>query len=459
MSALRGEWAKFRSVRTTAFCLVLAAGMMVLFSALLAFGSTIDDPCPCNVDQAEFLHRPLAGDGTIVARVASQEATGPWAKAGIMMKESAEEGSPYAALMVTPGHGVHLQANFTTDIAGSSGPAPRWLKLTRAGATITGFESSDGTTWQQVGAVSLALPRMVRTGLFANSPTTKTRTIRHAGSTTTGPEYRTSTATFDRVGFEPAQPGSWTATTIGAPRAVDDTLVQGTATEAGGVFTVTGAGDVFRLVNGGDNDMLPQMLGGVLVALIALVPLGVVFITSEYARGTIRTTFTVSPRRGRVLAAKAVVLGAAAFAAGLVATVVSFYLTYPILHGNGYKAPSYPQPSLWTPLSLRAVLGTALVMAIVAVLSLGIGTLVRRTAAAVTVVIAVVVLPRIIGAFLPVPVELWINRITPLAGLSIQQTRDRFDYAIGPWPGLAVLCAWAAAALALAWWSLRRRDA
>ena len=130
-----------------------------------------------------------------------------------------------------------------------------------------------------------------------------------------------------------------------------------------------------------------------------------------------------------------------------------------ILHGNGYKAPSYPQPSLWTPLSLRAVLGTALVMAIVAVLSLGIGTLVRRTAAAVTVVIAVVVLPRIIGAFLPVPVELWINRITPLAGLSIQQTRDRFDYALGPWQGLAVLCAWAAAALALAWWSLRRRDA
>jgi len=104
------------------------------------------------------------------------------------------------------------------------------------------------------------------------------------------------------------------------------------------------------------------------------------------------------------------------------------------------------------------VLGTALVMAIVAVLSLGVGTLVRRTAAAVTVMIALVVLPRIIGAFLPVGAELWINRITPLAGLSIQQTRDRFDYALGPWQGLAVLCAGAAAALALAWWSLRRRD-
>ena len=239
---------------------------------------------------------------------------------------------------------------------------------------------------------------------------------------------------------------------------MDGTTVAGSATETGGVFTVTGAGDVYRLVNGGDNDIVQQMLGGVLVALIALVPLGVVFITSECGRGTLRTTFTASPRRGRVLAAKALVLGAATFAAGLVAAVTAFLVAYPILRGNGYRPSGYPEPSPWTPLSLRAVLGTALVMAIVAVLSLGVGTLVRRTAAAVTVVIALVVLPRIIGAFLPVGAELWINRITPLAGLSIQQTRDRFDYALGPWQGLAVLCAWAAAALALAWWSLRRRD-
>ena len=455
---LRGEWTKFRSVRASAFCLALAAGLMVLFSALLSFGSSIDDPCPCNVDQVEFLHQPLAGDGTIVARVASQQATGPWAKAGIMVKQAATEGSPYASIMVTPGHGVRMQANFTTDLAGTADPAPRWLKLTRAGTTITGFESVDGTTWSPVGTVTMAsLPRTVQIGLFATSPSTRTRTIRHAGSTTTGPDYQPSTATFDNV----SSPGSgrFTATPVGVVTTVDGGTISGSATEAGGVYTVTGAGDVFRLVNGGDNDLIQQMLGGAMVALIALVPLGVVFITTEYGRGTIRTTLTASPRRGRVLVAKALVLAAAAFAAGLVAAVAAFYLSYPILHSNGYRAPSYPQPSLWTPLSLRAVIGTALVMAIVTVFSLGVGTLVRRTAAAVTVVIAVVVLPRVIGAFLPVNAELWINRITPLAGLSIQQTRDRFDYALGPWQGLAVLCAWAAAALGLAWWALRRRDA
>jgi ABC-type transport system involved in multi-copper enzyme maturation permease subunit len=349
-----------------------------------------------------------------------------------------------------------MQANFTTDLAGTAGTAPRWLKLTRAGGTITGFESADGTAWQQVGTVTMAsLPRTVEIGLFANSPSTGTRTIRHAGSTTTGPDYQASTATFDHV--TPA--ARWAYTTIGAPTAVDGTVLNGSASEAAGVFTVTGTGDVFRLVNGGDNDTVSQMLGGVLVALLALVPLGVVFITTEYGRGTIRTTFTASPRRGRVLAAKALVLAVAAFAAGLTAAVVAFFVTYPILRDNGYRAPDYAQPSLWAPLSIRAVVGTALVMAIVAVFSLGVGALLRRTAAAVSVVIALVVLPRIIGAFLPVTAEMWINRITPLAGLSIQQTRDRFDYAIGPWQGLAVLCAWAVAALALAGWSLRRRDA
>jgi ABC-type transport system involved in multi-copper enzyme maturation permease subunit len=58
-----------------------------------------------------------------------------------------------------------------------------------------------------------------------------------------------------------------------------------------------------------------------------------------------------------------------------------------------------------------------------------------------------------------VTAQLWLNRATPLAGLALQQTRDRFDNAIGPWGGFGVLCAWAAVALGLAYWQLRRRDA
>jgi ABC-type transport system involved in multi-copper enzyme maturation permease subunit len=58
-----------------------------------------------------------------------------------------------------------------------------------------------------------------------------------------------------------------------------------------------------------------------------------------------------------------------------------------------------------------------------------------------------------------VGVTRWVQRLTPTAGLAIQQTRDRFDTAIGPWAGFGVLCAYAAVALGAAYWLLRRRDA
>jgi ABC-type transport system involved in multi-copper enzyme maturation permease subunit len=93
------------------------------------------------------------------------------------------------------------------------------------------------------------------------------------------------------------------------------------------------------------------------------------------------------------------------------------------------------------------------------VLALSLGALLRHSAAALTLVIALVVLPFIIGPFLTLGGEAWLKRVTPAAGLAIQQTRERFDDAIGPWPGLAVLCGWVAVALTAAYLQLRKRDA
>ena len=137
---------------------------------------------------------------------------------------------------------------------------------------------------------------------------------------------------------------------------------------------MTGAGDIGTLPPGGDNDIVRDSLGGVLVGMIAIVVLGVVFMTSEYARGVIRTTFTASPRRGRVLAAKAVVLGVAVFAVGLVAALAALLLTRPIQRRNGFEAPAYPDPSLADGAVLRAVIGTALFLAVLALFALGVGT-------------------------------------------------------------------------------------
>ena len=87
------------------------------------------------------------------------------------------------------------------------------------------------------------------------------------------------------------------------------------------------------------------------------------------------------------------------------------------------------------------------------------GAWLRHSAAALTLVIAIVVLPFIIGPFLTLGGEAWLKRVTPAAGLAIQQTTERWDDFIAPWPGLLVLCGWVAAAFAVAYVQLRRRDA
>src|SRR5262249_31592595 len=109
---------------------------------------------------------------------------------------------------------------------------------------------------------------------------------------------------------------------------------------------------------------------------------------------------------------------------------------------------------------LRAVVGTALVLAVLAVFSLGVGTLLRRSVRAVTVLVGLIVVPQIVGSVaLSVDAAKGGGRLPPGAGLAIQQTRLRFDPAIGPWAGFAVLCAYAAAALVAAIVLVRRRDA
>jgi hypothetical protein len=249
---LRGEWTKLRSVRSTAWCVGLGIGLMVVVSALGANGSTTnanDNPSAKRiVDQFHFVHQPFTGDGTVIAQVLTQQDTGPWARAGIMMKDGVQSGSPYAAMMVTPGHGVRFQTDFATDTAGSAGRAPRWLKLTRAGNLITGYEG-DGSNWTQVGSVRLdALPQTAEVGLFVTSPYTKDRAIRRSGSTRAGPDWRLSTATFDNVSLAPvagSAPGVWRDEDVGGPaELVDDTLLAGSSTSAGGVFTVRGTGDI-----------------------------------------------------------------------------------------------------------------------------------------------------------------------------------------------------------------------
>jgi ABC-type transport system involved in multi-copper enzyme maturation permease subunit len=170
-----------------------------------------------------------------------------------------------------------------------------------------------------------------------------------------------------------------------------------------------------------------------------------------------------------VLAAKAVVIGDVTFAAGLVSAAIVVALGQRVLRGHGVYV--WPASALT---EVRVITGTAAVLAVAAVLALAIGTIVRRGAAAVATVIVVIVLPYLLTVTTPVlpvgPTE-WLARVTPAAAFAVQATLAQYPqvsnvyvpsagyFPLAPWAGFAVLCAWTAAALILATFLLRRRDA
>jgi ABC-type transport system involved in multi-copper enzyme maturation permease subunit len=377
-------------------------------------------------------------------------------------------------MMVTADHGVRMQDNYTNDTEGQPGavsPAsPRWLRLTRSGDTITGYDSADGTHWTQVGAVHLAgLSSTVQAGLFAASPEYTVVSQNFGGGTNGSSLPSQATAVFDHVSRSGTWPGgAWTGGTIGT-----NEWGIGGYHQAGGRFTVTGSGDIAPVIAGHGNEgdpgtTLTDRLLGTFAGLIAVIVVATMFITAEYRRGLIRTTLTASPRRGRVLAAKAIVIGSVTFVAGLVAAAAAVIFGTQLAHTRG----TYVFPASWAT-ELRVVVGAAALLAAAAVLALALGTILRRSAAAVTIVIVAIVLPYILGiaSVLPLGASDWLLRITPAAAFAVQQATPQYPqvtalyspgsgyFPLAPWAGFAVLCAYAALALGLAVVLFRRRDA
>jgi hypothetical protein len=108
-------------------------------------------------DEFRFLHKPLNGNGSIIARVDSILETNGWAKAGVMIRESLLAGSKHATVAVTPQQGVSFQRRTFTNADSEQHnqtpiEAPHWVKLTRTGNTFKAEHSTDGVTWTSVGA-------------------------------------------------------------------------------------------------------------------------------------------------------------------------------------------------------------------------------------------------------------------------------------------------------------------
>ena len=515
---LRAEWTKFRTVRGWVITAIASALLIVGFAYLGTFahhdGGICIGPNPSTGTCRSFLHptppigpggvavtdtyysvhRALTGDGSITVRVSSltgriqggggnsasvadmagaRGALQPWAKAGLILSAATKPGSPYVAVMLTGAHGVRMQFDYLHDIAGppASSGSPRWLRLSRSGTTVTAYESADGRTWTLVGSAGVAgWPRSVQGGLFVTSPQTAPSGQAlepGAGGVATG-----AAATFGAPGLRGGwSRGAWTASDVGDDGSIP-TLSSvgaqrsGSGSGSGSGFTVTGSGDIGPSVAAGDTDR--NALTGVFVGLIVLTVLGAMFITVEYRRGLIHTTLTASPQRGRVLIAKAVVIGAVAFVVGAGAAAVSIPFGNHILRVNGNFV--YPVSALT---DLRVILGTGALVALAAVLALALGAVFRRGAGAVTAVIALIIVPYVLAfaSALPAGASQWLMRVTPAAAFAVEQTLPQYHqvsylytpaegfYPLAPGVGLAVLAAYALIAMLVAGRVLRTRDA
>jgi ABC-2 type transport system permease protein len=191
--------------------------------------------------------------------------------------------------------------------------------------------------------------------------------------------------------------------------------------------------------------LLGQLLAGVL---------GVLTITSEFSSGMIRATFAAIPRRPLVLAAKAAALGAVMLGAGEILAFAAFFAGQAAL-----RAPA-PHAALGQPGVLRAVLMAGAYPALVALIGLGLGALIRHTAGAICVLVAVEFLLPLLIAPLGASTQDEVVRFLPeqIAALSLTAVRPVAP-ALSPVVAFGLLCAYAAAALAAGAWELARRDA
>jgi regulation of enolase protein 1 (concanavalin A-like superfamily) len=144
-------------------------------------------------DALQYAYRSVTGDFTIVARVSSIQGVNAWTKAGVMIRNSvsASAAQAYQLVAYSSSKGVPFQrrkadGDISYSTSGSQSTAPRWVKLVRAGNTITGYESADGVNWTLVGSDTFTLTDTVLVGLGVSSHVTGT----------------TASATFDNLSIQ-----------------------------------------------------------------------------------------------------------------------------------------------------------------------------------------------------------------------------------------------------------------
>lgn len=196
-----------------------------------------------------------------------------------------------------------------------------------------------------------------------------------------------------------------------------------------------------------------RSMAGMFLAQLVVGALGVVIITSEHASGMIRSTFAAVPRRRQVVLAKQAVVAASILVVGTLASTSAFLLGQAIFSGRGIGI------GLASGAGLRVALGGGLFLTLLALLGLGIGVIVRNTAAAISTFAGLVLVLPVLAQALPGSWSRDVSRYLPSnAGQSLLSLHPS-GFLLSPWAGLAVLCGWAVLAGGVGHLFVTRRDA
>jgi regulation of enolase protein 1 (concanavalin A-like superfamily) len=173
-------------------------------------------------DQFHFVYQRVTGDVDVRARIRSVSPASAWSKAGVMIRASLDPSSPHAYMLASAAKGLAFQrraaaGGVSENTAGPAVAPPQWVRLVRAGSTVTAYTSSDGNTWTSVGSATVALPATAYVGIAVSSHN----------------EFSATTALVSNVSVLPA---GLTARDIGAPP------LAGTTSYNSGTYTITASG-------------------------------------------------------------------------------------------------------------------------------------------------------------------------------------------------------------------------
>lgn len=222
----------------------------------------------------------------------------------------------------------------------------------------------------------------------------------------------------------------------------------------GGLTILLGALNAEWLASpGADEAPAAFITWGMMLAPAAAVVLGALVVTSEYGSGMIRSSFAAVPSRGRVMLAKSILVAALLFVTGTATAFVGYFGTNPFFEAEGIGLSLEGDV-------LRAMYGSGLYLAGLGVLAVAGGFLVRHTAGAVSILLGTLFVVGPMVLLVPGAVGDWLDKLMPHnTGGGIAAAVSFNPNLLDPWTGYAIFLAEVAAVVAVAAWSLRRRDA